>query len=34
VLRSTGLRPRVLDRLADRGVQVDPDTFAFEQLAR
>jgi pilus assembly protein CpaF len=27
VLRPTGLRPRVLDRLADRGVHVDPATF-------
>jgi pilus assembly protein CpaF len=26
-LRPTGLRPRVLDRLADRGVHVDPSTF-------
>jgi pilus assembly protein CpaF len=30
VLRPTGLRPRVLDRLADRGVRVDPSTFAVE----
>jgi len=27
MLRPTGLRPRVLDRLADRGVHVDPSTF-------
>jgi pilus assembly protein CpaF len=32
VLRPTGLRPRVLDRLADRGVRVDPATFAVEPL--
>ncbi|HZG89022.1 MAG TPA: CpaF family protein, partial [Pseudonocardia sp.] len=29
-LRSTGLRPRVLDRLADRGVHVDPALFTAE----
>jgi pilus assembly protein CpaF len=34
VLRPTGLRPRVLDRLADRGVHVDPGTFALEQPVR
>jgi len=27
MLRPTGLRPRVLDRLADRGVHIDPSTF-------
>jgi pilus assembly protein CpaF len=32
-LKSTGLRPRVLDALADRGVRVDPSLFAFEQFA-
>jgi len=28
-LRSTGLRPRFLDRLADHGVKVDPASFAM-----
>ena len=32
VLRATGLRPRVLEKLADRGVRVDPATFAVEPL--
>ncbi len=32
-LKSTGLRPRVLDTLADRGVLVDPTLFAFEHFA-
>ncbi|MHA6794913.1 CpaF family protein [Pseudonocardia bannensis] len=30
MLRATGLRPRVLDRLADRGVRIDPATFALD----
>jgi pilus assembly protein CpaF len=30
-LRSTGLRPRFLDKLALSGVQVDPTIFAFER---
>ncbi len=34
VLRTTGLRPRFLDRLTDRGVTVPPAVFAFEQHAR
>jgi pilus assembly protein CpaF len=34
VLRPTGLRPRLLDRIADRGVQVDPATFALDPVAR
>ena len=34
VLKSTGLRPKVLDRLADRGVRVDPSMFAFEKFVR
>ena len=34
VLKSTGLRPRVLDRLADRGVVVDPSTFTDERFVR
>ena len=32
-LKSTGLRPRVLETLADRGVTVDPSLFAFERFA-
>ncbi len=32
-LKSTGLRPRVLEPLADRGVAVDPSLFRFEQFA-
>ena len=32
-LKSTGLRPKVLDQLADRGVAVDPTLFAFEKFA-
>ena len=30
-LKSTGLRPRFLDKLAERGVQVDPELFALEE---
>jgi pilus assembly protein CpaF len=33
-LKSTGLRPRFLDRLTDAGIWVDPATFAFEKFAR
>ena len=33
-LKSTGLRPRVLDALADRGVSVDPTLFSFEKFVR
>jgi pilus assembly protein CpaF len=33
-LRSTGLRPRFLDRLLDRGIAVPPAIFAFDQPAR
>ena len=29
-LKSTGLRPKFLDRLAERGVQIDPEIFAIE----
>jgi pilus assembly protein CpaF len=29
-LKSTGLRPKFLDRLVERGVHVDPDLFALE----
>jgi pilus assembly protein CpaF len=34
VLKSTGLRPKFLEKLADNGVQIDPKTFAFEKFAR
>jgi pilus assembly protein CpaF len=30
-LKSTGLRPKFLDKLAERGVQVDPELFALEE---
>jgi pilus assembly protein CpaF len=33
-LRSTGLRPRFLDTLADRGIHLPPQTFGFEEFAR
>jgi pilus assembly protein CpaF len=33
-LKSTGLRPKFLDKLAAGGVQVDPTTFAFEKFGR
>jgi pilus assembly protein CpaF len=33
-LKSTGLRPRILETLADRGVAVDPSLFSFEKFAR
>ncbi len=32
-LKSTGLRPRLLDTLADRGVTVDPSLFASQLFA-
>jgi pilus assembly protein CpaF len=31
-LKSTGLRPKFLNQLADHGVQVNPELFAFEQF--
>jgi pilus assembly protein CpaF len=34
VLKSTGLRPKFLEKLADAGVEVDTKTFAFEKFAR
>jgi pilus assembly protein CpaF len=34
VLKSTGLRPKFLDKLADAGVEVDPKVFAFEKFTR
>jgi pilus assembly protein CpaF len=33
-LKSTGLRPKFLDKLADQGVNVDPKVFAFEKFTR
>jgi pilus assembly protein CpaF len=33
-LRSTGLRPKFLDKLVAAGVTVDPKTFAFEKFAK
>ena len=33
VLRSTGLRPTFLDKLASYGIYVDSSLFAFEALA-
>jgi pilus assembly protein CpaF len=33
-LRSTGLRPKFMDKITDAGIQVDPTTFAFERFAR
>jgi pilus assembly protein CpaF len=29
-LKATGLRPKFLDKLAERGVYLDADTFAME----
>jgi pilus assembly protein CpaF len=34
MLKSTGLRPKFLDKLSDSGVQVDPKVFAFEKFTR
>jgi pilus assembly protein CpaF len=33
VLKSTGLRPKFLEKLAEAGVRIDPATFAFERFA-
>jgi pilus assembly protein CpaF len=33
-LRSTGLRPKFLDKIKDQGIQVDPTMFAFERFGR
>ena len=30
-LKSTGLRPKFLDKLAERGVNVEPSLFALEK---
>ena len=34
VLKSTGLRPKLVDRLAEHNVQVPPGLFTFERTAR
>jgi pilus assembly protein CpaF len=34
MLKSTGLRPKFLDKLTDQGIQLDPNMFAFEKFAR
>jgi pilus assembly protein CpaF len=34
VLRSTGLRPKVLDKLAASGITLDPEIFVFERFTR
>jgi pilus assembly protein CpaF len=33
VLKSTGLRPKFLEKLSDHGIAVDPKMFAFEKFA-
>jgi pilus assembly protein CpaF len=33
-LKSTGLRPKFLDKLTAAGVRVDPELFAFERFGR
>jgi pilus assembly protein CpaF len=33
-LKSTGLRPKFLEKLAEHGVNVDPKIFAFEKFKR
>jgi len=33
-LRSTGLRPRFLERLTDRGIQIPLETFKLEEAGR
>ena len=33
-MKSTGLRPKFLDKLEERGVRIDPDTFAMEPRGR
>jgi pilus assembly protein CpaF len=33
-LRSTGLRPKFLEKITAQGIQVDPTVFAFERFAR
>jgi pilus assembly protein CpaF len=34
LLKSTGLRPKFLEKLADAGIEIDTKTFAFEKFAR
>jgi pilus assembly protein CpaF len=33
-LKSTGLRPKFLDKLQERGVNIDPELFAMEARGR
>jgi len=33
-LKSTGIRPRATDRLADQGIRLDPELFALEPFVR
>jgi len=33
-LKSTGLRPKFMEKLLDSGVYVDPTLFAFEKFGR
>jgi pilus assembly protein CpaF len=33
-LKSTGLRPKFLDKLSAHGIHVDPTIFAFEKFAK
>ncbi len=33
-LKSTGLRPKFLDKLAERGVFIEPEVFALEPMGR
>jgi pilus assembly protein CpaF len=34
MLKSTGIRPKFLDKLLDTGIQIDPATFVFERFQR
>jgi pilus assembly protein CpaF len=34
VLKSTGIRPKFVERLIDHGIHIDPATFAFEPFGR
>jgi pilus assembly protein CpaF len=34
VLRSTGIRPKFVERLIDHGIHIDPTTFTFETFGR
>jgi pilus assembly protein CpaF len=33
-LKSTGLRPKFLDKLAERGVYIEPEVFALEPMGK